>query len=278
VTNDYNDGANSLKHFLEYAEAVSAGDAATARRVLESLNPLSRQALAPLNKRDAVIEQLASALRSRGYVVEVNVGQSKFRCDLAVRNPSEPLYQLGILVDTEHHYANPNLLDRYLLQPAILRAFGWRRALVLTKDWYHNAEDVLLRLKKALDGQAESASLDPNQGEKPPPVSTPLSSATAGSTGQVPSSLARPPADLDPGRPDPSPSAANTARHFVLINDTARKFWDMTLSGKSFTVRFGRIGTSGQTQSKTFSDEAKAKLAADYLVREKLRKGYVERP
>src|SRR6185503_11364389 len=126
ITNDYNDGANSLKNFLHYAEAVSKGDETTARRILENLNPLSRNALAPLSKRDAVVEQVAAALRQRGYAVDLNVGQSKFRCDLAVRGSGDSLYQLGILVDTERHYANPNLLDRYLMQPAILRAFGWQ--------------------------------------------------------------------------------------------------------------------------------------------------------
>ena len=92
ITNDYNDGANSLKNFLQYAEAVSKGDEATARRVLENLNPLSRKALAPLSKGDAVVEQLAAALRERGYAVDLNVGQSKFRCDLAVRgNARQPV-------------------------------------------------------------------------------------------------------------------------------------------------------------------------------------------
>ncbi|MGH8245249.1 MAG: AAA domain-containing protein, partial [Gammaproteobacteria bacterium] len=97
ITNDFNDGANSLKNFLHYAEAVSRGDEATARRVLENLNPLTRKALAPLSKGDAVVEQLAAALRARGYEVDLNVGQSKFRCDLAVRGKSDSLYQLGIL-------------------------------------------------------------------------------------------------------------------------------------------------------------------------------------
>jgi hypothetical protein len=152
ITNDYNDGASSLKNFLQYAEAISKGDASTARRVLENLNPLSRKGLAPTNKSDAVVTGLAKALQARGYAVDLNVGQSKFRCDLAVRGNADTLYQLGILVDTEGHYANPNLLDRYLMQPAILRAFGWRFALVLTKDWYHNPDDVLNRLEKLLQG------------------------------------------------------------------------------------------------------------------------------
>jgi hypothetical protein len=157
ITNDYNDGASSLKNFLQYAEAASKGDHVSARRVLENLNPLSRKALAPLNHGDAVVEQLAKALRERGYSVEANVGQSRFRCDLAVRSHVDGLYQLGILVDTESHYANPNVLDRYLLQPGILKAFGWKFALVLTKDWYQNPGDVLSRLEKLLQGKKEEA-------------------------------------------------------------------------------------------------------------------------
>ncbi|HWI57884.1 MAG TPA: DEAD/DEAH box helicase, partial [Bacillota bacterium] len=120
ITNDYNDGANSLKNFLQYAEAVSKGDEAGARRVLENLNPLARKGLAAANSTDAVVESLAAALRSSGYVVDLNVGQSRFRCDLAVRARTDSLYQLGILIDTEAHYANSNLLDRYLMQPSIL--------------------------------------------------------------------------------------------------------------------------------------------------------------
>ena len=117
ITNDYNDGANSLKNFLQYAAAVSKGDAAAARRVLENLNPLSRKALAPVTKGDAVVANLAVALQARGYAVDLNIGQSKFRCDLAVRSATDSMYRLGILVDTDGHYANANLLDRYLMQP-----------------------------------------------------------------------------------------------------------------------------------------------------------------
>src|SRR5437899_552719 len=170
ITNDYNDGANSLKNFLQYAEAVSKGDAESARRVLENLNPLSRKALAPLTRDDAVIAGLAQALRSRGYLVDLNVGQSKFRCDLAVRSKSDNLYQLGILVDTDGHYSNPNLLDRYLMQPGILRAFGWRFALVLTKDWYHNPDDVLQRLEKLLHGIAIVDDSEPEEEQPVEPV------------------------------------------------------------------------------------------------------------
>ncbi|HWX20733.1 MAG TPA: AAA domain-containing protein [Candidatus Binatia bacterium] len=282
ITNDYNDGANSLKNFLQYAEAVSKGDVAGARRVLENLNPLARKALAPLSKGDVVVEKLAAALRERGYTVDLNVGQSKFRCDLGVRANSDGMYQLGILVDTDGHYANPNLLDRYLMQPSILRAFGWRFALVLTKDWYHNPDGVLARLEKLLRGQEVEEQIDSPEDESfepnAPPASEPIVSAKSASPRAVAAPVAvqertvtamRTPVPAAPPKPD-------SVRHLEFVGGSSRKFWEIAMSGNSFTVRFGRIGTAGQSQTKTFADQTKAKSEAEHLVSEKLRKGYVE--
>jgi predicted DNA-binding WGR domain protein len=277
ITNDYNDGANSLKNFLQYAEAVSKGDAATARRVLENLNPLSRKALAPLNKGDAVVERLAAALRSRGYSVDLNVGQSKFRCDLAVRGSSDSLYQLGILVDTDGHYANPNLLDRYLMQPSILRAFGWRFALVLTKDWYHNPDDVLNRIEKLLQGQEVLEESDA-QDEEPAEPAVPVAAEAPAAQEPVPPSPIQETSPTVQPPPIPALAAAPGAtRYFEFVGGSSRKFWEISPCGSAFNVRFGRIGTPGQSQTKTFANEAKAKHEADSLIAEKLKKGYVER-
>ena len=272
ITNEYNDGANSLKNFLQYAAAVSKGDAATARRVLENLNPLSRKALAPMSNGDAVIDALAKALRARGYNVDLNVGQSKFRCDLAVRSNLESLYQLGILVDTDGHYANPNLLDRYLMQPAILRAFGWRFALVLTKDWYHNPDDVLARLEKVLQG-AETAEESEPEAEEPAEPAPLVEEKAVQPVPKVPPVV--PPTATPPPTPTPVGSVGSV-RRFEFVGGSSQKFWEISLAGNSFTVRFGRIGTAGQSQTKSFADEEKAKREAEKLIAEKVKKGYVE--
>ncbi len=52
------------------------------------------------------------------------------------------------------------------------------------------------------------------------------------------------------------------------------KFWDIALDGKSFTTRWGRIGTAGQSTTKTFASAEQAKVEHDKLVAEKVRKGY----
>jgi len=66
------------------------------------------------------------------------------------------------------------------------------------------------------------------------------------------------------------------ARHFEFSGGSSEKFWEISLTGDSFTVRFGRIGTAGQSQTKCFADEARAKREAEGLIMEKLRKGYIE--
>jgi len=66
-------------------------------------------------------------------------------------------------------------------------------------------------------------------------------------------------------------------RTFEFSEGGSNKFWSITLSGKSFSVNFGRIGSAGQTQVKTFADEAAAIKERDKLVAEKLKKGYREK-
>lgn len=52
------------------------------------------------------------------------------------------------------------------------------------------------------------------------------------------------------------------------------KFYEVTVDGQELTIRYGRIGTDGQTTQKTFADPAKAQAEADKKIREKRKKGY----
>ncbi|WP_426751224.1 WGR domain-containing protein [Myxococcus sp. Y35] len=56
---------------------------------------------------------------------------------------------------------------------------------------------------------------------------------------------------------------------------SSNKFWEITLSGNTFTTRWGRIGTDGQEKTQTFASPAEAEKEHDKLVREKEKKGYV---
>ncbi len=65
-------------------------------------------------------------------------------------------------------------------------------------------------------------------------------------------------------------------RTFEFIEGTSSKFWAIWGDGTSHTVHFGRIGTEGQKQTKNFSSEEEAKKSYEKLIKEKLKKGYIE--
>jgi uncharacterized protein (TIGR02996 family) len=65
-------------------------------------------------------------------------------------------------------------------------------------------------------------------------------------------------------------------RTFELSDASSHKFWNIDMKDKSFTVTFGKIGTAGQVQTKTFKDAATAQAEADKLIKEKTKKGYQE--
>uniref|UniRef100_UPI00037B260F WGR domain-containing protein n=1 Tax=Paracidovorax oryzae TaxID=862720 RepID=UPI00037B260F len=65
-------------------------------------------------------------------------------------------------------------------------------------------------------------------------------------------------------------------RRFELIEGSSSKFWEVEQAGSGLNIRWGRIGTAGQSQTKAFADAAKATAAMARLVTEKTGKGYAE--
>ena len=89
ITNDYNDGANCLKNYLRYAEAVSVGNLGAARRVLRGMSRWHDADGDEMAANGPLLDQIAAALCKKGCQVDRAVGQSHFRCDLAVRREGD---------------------------------------------------------------------------------------------------------------------------------------------------------------------------------------------
>ncbi|MEY4561188.1 MAG: hypothetical protein RLZZ618_465 [Pseudomonadota bacterium] len=64
-------------------------------------------------------------------------------------------------------------------------------------------------------------------------------------------------------------------QRFELTDTSSSKFWEVNVVGADLVVRFGRIGTDGQTKTKTLADGAAAEKERSKLVKEKQAKGYV---
>lgn len=66
-------------------------------------------------------------------------------------------------------------------------------------------------------------------------------------------------------------------KYFECISAKSSKFWEITLTGNEYTVRYGRIGKNGQKKTKSFSNSALAKEAFKKSIRKKITKGYKEK-
>ncbi len=65
-------------------------------------------------------------------------------------------------------------------------------------------------------------------------------------------------------------------RRFEYIEGNSAKFWEITTNNREVTVRYGRIGSNGQTQTKSFTSDAAANTHALQQINSKLAKGYRE--
>ncbi len=65
-------------------------------------------------------------------------------------------------------------------------------------------------------------------------------------------------------------------RRFEYNDDKSAKFWEVEQDGTDLNIRWGRIGSAGQSQTKNFDDGPKAGAAMLKLAGEKTSKGYVE--
>jgi len=65
-------------------------------------------------------------------------------------------------------------------------------------------------------------------------------------------------------------------RRFENLDAKSNRFWEITIKGKTVTVRYGRIGTDGQTRAETHATPTEAKRAAEMQVAEQVKQGYRE--
>lgn len=61
-------------------------------------------------------------------------------------------------------------------------------------------------------------------------------------------------------------------------SERAEKYWEISQVGKNVTVRFGKIGADGQLKVKEFESKEDAEAEVAKLIKEKTKKGYIEKP
>jgi hypothetical protein len=146
IKNEYNEGANYFRKFLQYASLVSIGAHDDATAILRSL---SNQAQESTIAKNIVADELADCLRQKGFHVDSNLGLSYFKCQLGIRKTKEDdTYILGILVDSDE--PGTDVMEKFYQRPLTMQTFGWTITQVWAKDWLHKKEDVINQILKQL--------------------------------------------------------------------------------------------------------------------------------
>lgn len=259
IKNEYNEGANYFRKFLQYAESVSRGEIKSANQTLDGLSK-NNIVDTTINATNPVVLGIANELSKLGYTTDLNVGQSYFRCSIGVRG-KDNTYCLGILVDTVDHYNNNNLLEQYVLRPSILKSFNWNVIQVYTKDWLQQSEKVMEQIKKALEGEVE---------EELPIIQKSFVPIENKLLVEVIPSV--------PVIEDKKEENINVNeipfKRFYFKDGSSDKFWEIAQDEHRMIVRFGKTGTKGQENVKTFESQELTKSEVEKLIQQKIKKGY----
>jgi len=71
-------------------------------------------------------------------------------------------------------------------------------------------------------------------------------------------------------------SLISRSRSRRFVGGSSAKFWEVAVVGSDVTVRYGRLGTEGQSLTKSIGDAASAGRHAEKPIGEKTAKGHVE--
>ncbi|KFF04757.1 AAA domain-containing protein [Flavobacterium reichenbachii] len=245
IKNEYNEGANYFRKYLQYAELISLGQLEAANNVLNSINSKNNTGTSSL-----IVNQIQDEISKMGYFSAKNIGQSKFKCHLGVKKTAEDEeFILGIMIDDEVHYANDDILEQYLLRPEILKSNGWKVCQIYSKDWIENKPRVLKMIGAALQNEfffdeveIESVNLE-----------------------------------IETHNEENQNEASNPNTVFERYLNTSggsNKFWEISQEEKNIIVQYGRVGTKGQRMVKTFDSEDIATKEKRKLIAQKLSKEY----
>ena len=195
-------GARQLRRYLEYVR--------NPERAFES------EATGTGEPESLFEEAVLAALRSRGHLVDAQVGVSGYRIDLAIKSDGGEGYDLGIECDGVNYHSSPTARDRDWLRQQVLEGLGWRIHRVWSTAWVRDPETEIVAIEQALQG-ARAQSVEP-----PPPPTSP--------------GFDEPPlaASAPTGRDGPSSAAA-------LLFDEYRQFEEQARTGDLLNVPLSEL-------------------------------------
>lgn len=133
VTFSKNIGPKVLKKYLQYARAVSFGNKYEQQIILESLR---KKTVIEENVTMGLEEEIKTALEKKKYIVDTNIGSSKYKINLAIYNKKLDRYVLGIEIDSNAYHSSESMLERDVYRTNFLTSRGWNMMRLWSRDWW----------------------------------------------------------------------------------------------------------------------------------------------
>ena len=244
IKNEYNEGANYFRKYLQYAELVSLGQLEAANNVLAAINNKNNPEVT-----SSIVIQIENEIKKLGFFATQNIGQSKFKCHLGIKKAAEDdEFVLGIIIDDDLHYSNNDILEQYLLRPEILKANGWKISQIYAKDWLENKPRVLKMVSALLHKESffdtiEEENVVVEEDEISPEIVLEIEDESE-------------------------------FERYINTSNGSNKFWEICTENNNVIVQYGRIGTKGQRMVKTFESENDALRQMQKLIAQKVSKEY----
>ena len=171
--NPNNRGAVALRSFLEFAERDGELPTEAPVRTNAETNEFE--------------EAVRAALVDRGLAVDMQVGASRYRIDLAIRDPRDDRrYLLGIECDGIAYHSARTARDRDLLRQLVLQRMGWRIHRLWSTEWFHDRENAIAGILRSVE-QAQHEPMDhPIYAPPANPTPPPANRSSAGETHRAP--------------------------------------------------------------------------------------------
>lgn len=272
IKNEYNEGANYFRRYLQYAELVSLGQIEAANTILNVIGKATIK-----NHVSEIILSIKKELELLGFVVQQNIGQSKFKCHIAIKKTDiDKNFSLGIIVDDGLHYQNDDILEQYLLKPEVMKQNGWKICQVYSKDWFEDKNRVLQMIQKVINEEPYFEEVSIEESEFSDLSKTIESKDEVMETVSIESPLENIPLVNEIEKIEEESVLNSTFQRFIYTLEGSNKFWEICSDKNEIIVQYGRIGTKGQRMVKAFENVEKAKVEMNKLIHQKTSKGYVK--
>ena len=140
VENAKNEGPKILKRYLSYTKAVSNNNKKEAKIWL---NSKKEDIDDDITSNDILAKEIKSSLEKSGYNIEVKVGNTRNKIDLAVFDSSFNQYLLGIECINKNYKTIDEMIENQLYHQGFLESRGWNIHRVWTRDWWLSKNKVI---------------------------------------------------------------------------------------------------------------------------------------